>query len=75
VSTFSAVIDTTGECAIPEVFGNDFRALAAALDWARVFEGAGNRAAVGPELRAAARAARALADRCENLAEIAETTS
>lgn len=34
---FRVDVDETGECDLPDAFKDDFRAMTAALDWARVW--------------------------------------
>lgn len=66
--TFVATVDTTGTCFIPDTFAEQFGYLCAALDWARVFNTQQNHVATEMELRAAADAARKLAEQCDRFA-------
>jgi hypothetical protein len=58
----------TGDCFVPTVFADDLHRLLAALDWARVFARKNAPANTASELSYAARVARSIADRCEQLA-------
>lgn len=70
MNTFSADVERSGECRIPEVFGDNYRLLSAALDTARAYVETGRPDATwtAPELDAAARAADDLAKQCRDYA-------
>lgn len=61
MSTFSARVSGSGDCQIPGQFGDSYRKLSAALDWARVFSEQLDNRAAAVELEAAADAADHLA--------------
>lgn len=74
--TFTVECEETGTCYVPNVFGDNLRALLAALDWARVFNTSPTNmnptykeVALQNELEAAATAAEALAGQCREYAE------
>lgn len=69
VNTFTAEVEESGTCHIPNVFADHYRTLSASLDWARVFNTSQDHHSTHNELRAAARAARALADQCDAFAD------
>jgi hypothetical protein len=61
LATFHARVSGSGDCTIPENFGDPFRRLAAALDWTRVYVEQGHPHWASVELEAAADAADQLA--------------